>query len=80
MNPDDDDKLIRLPEVLALVGLSRSTVLKLEAEGLSPQRRQIGPRAVGWLKREVLEWIERRPLVKRKTSQNPDALPGVPIS
>ena len=68
MNPDDDDgKLIRLPEVLALVGLCRSTIYRLEAAGLFPQRRKLGPRAVAWLKREVLEWIERRPQVKRGT-------------
>ena len=78
MNPDDD-KLIRLPEVMRLVGLCRSSIYRLEAAGLFPQRRKIGPRAVAWLLREVLEWIERRPLV-RKTSQNPDALRGVSFS
>ena len=78
MHPDDD-KLIRLPEVMRLVGLCRSSIYRLEAAGLFPQRRKIGPRAVAWLLREVLEWIGRRPLV-RKTSQNPDALRGVPNS
>ena len=48
MTPDDDDQFLRLPEVLRLVGLCKSTVYRLEAAGLFPRRRKIGPRAVGW--------------------------------
>ena len=75
MNPDDDDQFLRLPEVLRLVGLCKSTVYGLEAAGLFPLRRKIGPRAVGWPKREVREWMELRPKVKAKTPKNSDHTP-----
>ena len=55
MNPDDDDQFIRLPELLQWLGVGRSTVYAWEAAGLIPRRRQLGPRAVGWLRREVRE-------------------------
>ena len=77
MTPDDDGKLIRLPELLALVGLCRSTIYRLEAAGLFPLRRKIGPRAVGWPKREVREWMELRPQVKAKTPKNSDHTPRI---
>jgi prophage regulatory protein len=41
-------RLIRLPEVIARTGLSRSTVLRYESEGLFPAKIKIGKRAVAW--------------------------------
>lgn len=54
-------KLIRLPEVLELTGLSRSTVYKLKKLGLFPQPVKIGPHAVRWYLDEVLLYINTRP-------------------
>ena len=56
-----DCQLIRLPEVMRLVGLSRSTVLKMVAEGAFPAPILIGKRAVAWRVRDVIAWIEDRP-------------------
>ena len=44
----DDYRLLRLPEVVEITGLSRSTIDRLTRAGLFPQSRQIAPRAVGW--------------------------------
>lgn len=55
-------KLIRFPEVKELTGLSRSTVWRLEKEGLFPARRRISKRLVGWRQEEVNEWVRERPL------------------
>jgi len=52
--------VIRLPQVCALVGLSRSMIYLLESQGLFPHRLKIGKRAVGWLEREVQQWVEER--------------------
>lgn len=53
-------RFMRLPEVLRVTGLSRSTINRLEKAGLFPHRRAIGPRAVGWPDIEVSDWVESR--------------------
>ncbi len=40
--------LIRLPQVLAVTGLSRTSLHRQEAAGVFPRRRKIGARAVAW--------------------------------
>jgi prophage regulatory protein len=64
------DKIIREPELLKLVGLSRTTLWRREKAGDFPQRRQISSRSVGWLESEVLEWISSRPKVTKKKPEN----------
>ena len=53
-------RLINEKEVLALIGLSRSTLWRLEQSGQFPSRLQVSTRAVRWILAEVLEWIESR--------------------
>ena len=57
-------RVIRLPEVCRLVGLSRSTVLRLEAAGRFPAKFKLcsdhAVGAVGWIEAEVVAWIEAR--------------------
>ena len=61
MELDNTEIIIRLPTVLRLTGLSRTSVYrKMEREEF-PQRVDLGARAVGWLLSEVLEWIKSRP-------------------
>lgn len=54
---------LRFPQVKAMVGLSRSTIWRLERLGQFPKRRQISPRTVAWLREEVDEWIKKRETV-----------------
>jgi len=49
------------PDVCELVGISRPTLLRWQKQGLFPVRRQLGPNRIGWLEREVLDWIQSRP-------------------
>ena len=53
-------RLIRSPELVKKVGLSRVTIWRMERNGQFPRRRRIGPGSVGWLEREVDEWIDSR--------------------
>ncbi len=62
----DHHRLLRLPEVLRMTGLSRSTLYRLIGEGRFPAPVRIGPRAVAWRERDVLEWQETRPVVSRR--------------
>lgn len=59
-------RLINEKEVLALIGLSRSTLWRLERAGQFPSRLQVSTRAVRWNLAEVLEWIESRQRVNHK--------------
>ena len=53
-------RFLRLPEVLARTGLSRSTVYVRLDEGRFPRPVSLGGRAVGWIESEVDEWMRER--------------------
>ena len=53
-------RLLRLPEVQARTGLSRSTIQVRRVEGRFPRPVSLGARAVGWIESEVEEWIRER--------------------
>ncbi len=53
-------RILRLPEVVARTGLSRSTIyLRLE-QGRFPRPIALGGRAVGWIESEIDAWIRER--------------------
>lgn len=64
------DRYLRLPEVQHFSGLSKSTIRRRELEGTFPQRRQLGPKAVGWLESELLSWAgSRMPAYERSADR-----------
>lgn len=52
--------LLRLPEVMARTGLSRSVVYQAVADGRFPKPVKIAPRAVAWVDEEIDAWIRQR--------------------
>lgn len=50
-------RLIRLPEVMKRVGLSRSAVYKRMADGRFPKSRSLGPKCAVWIEAEIEKWI-----------------------
>lgn len=52
----EEIEFIRLPKVLALVGLSQSTIYDMASSGRFPKQVKVGGRAVAWIKSEVLQW------------------------
>ena len=50
-------KIIRLPELIIITGLSRTTIYTRIKAGLLPSPVSLGGRAVGWLTHEVEELI-----------------------
>jgi prophage regulatory protein len=50
-------RLLRLPAVKEITGLSRSTIY---ADPTFPQSVKIGERAVAWVEDEIKEWIAAR--------------------
>jgi len=54
------DKIYRRPDVESLVGLSRSTIYAMIADGTFPKPIKLGKRAVGWRHSDVLTWLQSR--------------------
>lgn len=50
-------RLIRLPTVIARVGIKRSMIYRLMGEGRFPKSRSLGPKCAVWVEAEVDEWI-----------------------
>ncbi|PSU12309.1 AlpA family transcriptional regulator [Photobacterium gaetbulicola] len=50
-------RLIRIKEVLAVTGLSRSSLYKQISEGRFPTSVSLGERSVAWIESEVQGWI-----------------------
>lgn len=59
---------LRLPEVIARIGLSRSTIYELAARGEFPRQVKLGPRSSAWVEEEIATWIDRR-LASRQVNQ-----------
>lgn len=54
------DKILRFPQVLNRIGLSRSTIYKKISDRQFPQPIPLGDRAVGWLESDIEDWIAER--------------------
>lgn len=54
------ETIIRLPAVLKLVGVSRSTLYKMIAEKRFPRQIRLNERCVGWALSDVNQWICQR--------------------
>ena len=63
------NKILRLPSVKEITGLSRSTVYAQIAEGRFPAPILLGGRAVGWIEAEVHAWVEDRIQASRQNNQ-----------
>ena len=50
-------RLIRLPEVIARVGLKRSAIYQRMSEGRFPKSRSLGPKCAVWIEAEIDAWI-----------------------
>ena len=54
------NRLIRLQEVIRLIGLSRSQIYKMQGEGTFPRSIPLAKRSVAWLEREIQIWMAER--------------------
>jgi prophage regulatory protein len=62
-------KILRLPAVKTLTGLSRSTVYHKISIGDFPKAISLGSRAVGWLESDVEAWIEKQIAASRRMQE-----------
>lgn len=53
-------RLLRLPLVLRVTGLGRSTIYRMIAKKQFPRPCRIGDRAVAWRQIDIEAWIDQR--------------------
>ncbi|WP_443969605.1 helix-turn-helix transcriptional regulator [Sphingobium sp. CR28] len=54
------DRILRIGEVTAKVGLSKSTIYAALKNNAFPRPLRLGRRAVGWRQSDLNEWLENR--------------------
>lgn len=57
-SPSAPARLLRLPEVIARVGLKRSAIYQRMSEGRFPKSRSLGPKCAVWVESEIDDWID----------------------
>lgn len=56
-SPPSPTRLLRLPEVIARVGLKRSAIYQRMSEGSFPKSRSLGPKCAVWVEAEIDDWV-----------------------
>lgn len=54
------DRILRMQEVQDIVGVSRTTLWRMENKGDFPRRVPLGASSVGWLKSDIEAWLKAR--------------------
>ena len=54
------EKVLRLPDVISTVGLSRSSLYTMIQSGHFPPPIKLSSRASGWLESDIQRWIEEK--------------------
>jgi prophage regulatory protein len=52
------DRILRLPDVKAATGLSRSTIYQRMERKTFPAPMALGARAIGWRESDITAWLE----------------------
>ena len=66
MSELDRRRILRLPEVTAVTGLSRSAIYARMSRDEFPQAVQLGLRAVGWRACDVYQWVNDLPACRMR--------------
>ena len=54
----EGSKILRMPEVCEIAGLGKSTIYRKLSEGSFPAPLRLGHRAMGWMTRDIVGWLE----------------------
>ncbi|WP_294256662.1 AlpA family phage regulatory protein [uncultured Sphingomonas sp.] len=58
MQPPPQDRILRIKAVLALTGLTRSTLYRKMEAGTFPKNTRISTRCMGWRESAVSQWLD----------------------
>ena len=53
-------RFMRLPEVVQLTAVSRSTIYRWMVNGEFPKQVSLGGNTVAWLEAEIEDWIQKK--------------------
>jgi prophage regulatory protein len=56
----DDMAILRLPDVMRLIGLRRTTIYDMMAKGTFPRAVSLSARAKGWRVVDIRSWLQSR--------------------
>ena len=68
------NRILRLPEVIRVSGLARSTIYLRMKEKTFPTQIKLATRSVGWLETSIQNWIDLRISESREEGDQNDAL------
>ncbi|APW40547.1 hypothetical protein RD110_07865 [Rhodoferax koreense] len=54
------DRLIRLPEVMEITGLKKSTIYRMLKDGVFPPPGKLGTRFTTWKETAIRAWVDAR--------------------
>jgi len=63
------NKLLRLPQVMDLVGLRRTEIYRRISNGTFPSPVHLGARAVAWVESDIEAWIAQRIAASREAAK-----------
>jgi prophage regulatory protein len=55
-----EQRIIRKPELFFMIGLSDTTIWRMEKIGKFPRRINLGGNSVGWFETEVNRWLAKK--------------------
>lgn len=67
----ENERFLRIDEVMHLTGLSRSTIYDNARAGKFPQSVPLGGGAKAWLESEIKEWMQSR--IKQRNNKTTQA-------
>lgn len=56
----ESNSLLRLPAVMQIAALGRSSIFELTRRGEFPQPIRVGRRCTQWVESEVRDWVNKR--------------------
>ncbi len=60
----ENDKILRLPQVIERTGLTRSTIYAMIDAKVFPPQFRLGQRSVGWFESDISKWLAERKRAK----------------
>lgn len=54
-------RILRVTDLMALLGLSRTTIWRMRQAGLLPRPIRLSANAIGWPDDVIAEWLAKRP-------------------
>lgn len=70
------NQILKVKDITEALGLSRTTIYRMERAGTFPQRIRLGPNSVCWDPEQVAAWLATRP--RGFTNAQPNADPPTP--